>query len=97
MRYVSTRGNAPKLSFEEAMLTGLVLSWARALGEFGATITFAGNIPGVTRTIPMAIYSYMQTPGKENATLRLVLFSALISLGAMIMAEYLNKRVKKRG
>jgi molybdate transport system permease protein len=65
------------------------------LGEFGATITFAGNIAGETRTIPMAVYSYMQTPGKEGATLRLVIISAIIALLAMIVAEYLNKKVKR--
>jgi molybdate transport system permease protein len=78
------------------IIGGTVLGFARALGEFGATITFAGNIEGVTRTIPMAVYSYMQTPGKEGATLRLVIISAIIALIAMIAAEYLNKRVKRR-
>ena len=78
------------------IISGLILGFARALGEFGATITFAGNIEGETRTIPMAVYSYMQTPGKEGATLRLVLVSAIIALIAMILAEYLNKRVKRR-
>lgn len=78
------------------IISGTVLGFARALGEFGATITFAGNIEGETRTIPLAVYSYMQTPGKEGATLRLVIISAIIALIAMIAAEYLNKRVKRR-
>jgi molybdate transport system permease protein len=78
------------------IISGLVLGFARALGEFGATITFAGNIEGKTRTIPMAVYSYMQTPGKEEFTLRLVLVSAIIALIAMILAEYLNKKVKRK-
>ena len=78
------------------IIGGTVLGFARALGEFGATITFAGNIEGETRTIPLAVYSYMQTPGKEGATLRLVIISAIIALFAMIAAEYLNKRVKRR-
>ena len=78
------------------IIGGTVLGFARALGEFGATITFAGNIEGETRTIPLAVYSYMQTPGKEGATLRLVIISAIIALIAMIAAEYLNKRVKRR-
>ena len=78
------------------IISGTVLGFARALGEFGATITFAGNIEGETRTIPMAVYSYMQTPGKEGATLRLVLISAVISLIAMVVAEYLNKKVRGR-
>lgn len=78
------------------IISGTVLGFARALGEFGATITFAGNIEGETRTIPMAVYSLMQTPGQEGATLRLVLISASIALVAMIVAEYLNKKVKGR-
>ncbi len=78
------------------IISGTVLGFARALGEFGATITFAGNIEGETRTIPMAVYSLMQTPGQEGATLRLVFISAIIALIAMIVAEYLNKRVKRR-
>ncbi|MBA7621968.1 Molybdenum transport system permease protein ModB [subsurface metagenome] len=77
------------------IISGVVLGFARCLGEFGATITFAGNIEGETRTIPLAVYNYMQIPGKEGATLRLVIISALISLVAMILAEYLNKRVKQ--
>ncbi len=78
------------------VISGLVLGFARALGEFGATITFAGNIEGETRTIPMAVYAYMQTPGKEKATLRLVLISVIISLAAMILAEYLNKKANRK-
>jgi molybdate transport system permease protein len=88
-----------RITFPLAMpgiLSGVVLGFARCLGEFGATITFAGNIEGETRTIPMAVYSYMQVPGKEGATLRLVIISALISLIAMILAEYLNKKVKAK-
>ncbi len=77
------------------IISGIILGFARCLGEFGATITFAGNIEGETQTIPLAVYSLMQVPGKEGATLRLVLISAVISLIAMILAEYLNKRIKK--
>lgn len=87
-----------RITFPLAMpgiISGAILGFARCLGEFGATITFAGNIEGETRTIPLAVYSLMQVPGKEGATLRLVLISALISLIAMIFAEYLNKRVKQ--
>lgn len=99
-----TLGVSPLLTFFRitfplalpGIISGTVLGFARALGEFGATITFAGNIEGETRTIPMAVYSLMQTPGKEGATLRLVLISAIISLIAMIVAEYLNKKAKKR-
>ncbi|MDF1550363.1 MAG: molybdate ABC transporter permease subunit, partial [Bacteroidales bacterium] len=62
------------------IMSGLVLSFARCMGEFGATITFAGNIPGETQTLPLAIYSYLQTPNKDAETMRLVLASALLSL-----------------
>ena len=77
------------------VISGFVLAFARSLGEFGATISFAGNIEGETQTLPLAIFSQMQIPGQENATLRLVLVSVLLSLLAMIFAEYLNKRVIK--
>jgi molybdate transport system permease protein len=88
-----------RITFPLAMpgvLSGVILGFARCLGEFGATITFAGNIEGETRTIPLAVFSYMQTPGKESETMRLVLISALISLAAMILAEYMNKRLKNK-
>lgn len=78
------------------IISGIVLGFARCLGEFGATISFAGNIEGETQTIPLAVYSLMQVPGKEGATLRLVLISAIISLIAMILAEYLNRKIKQK-
>ncbi len=78
------------------VISGFILAFARSLGEFGATITFAGNISGETQTLPLAIFSYMQIPGQESSTLRLVLVSVFISLIAMIGAEYLNKRVLKK-
>lgn len=78
------------------ILSGVVLSFARSLGEFGATITFAGNIAGETQTIPLAIYSYMQMPGQESTTLRLVLVSVLISLLAMGLSEIFVRRLKRR-
>jgi molybdate transport system permease protein len=62
------------------IITGLVLSFARSLGEFGATIVFAGNIQGETRTLPLAVYSYMQVPGGDASAMRLVLVSILLSL-----------------
>lgn len=75
------------------IVSGTVLGFARSLGEFGATITFAGNIAGETQTLPLAIYAYMQTPGKEVPTLRLVLCSVLLSFLAMGLSEwYLLKR-----
>lgn len=78
------------------VISGFILCFARSLGEFGATITFAGNIAGETQTLPLAIYSTMQMPGQEMLTFRLVLVSVIISLVAMIGAEILNKRVLKR-
>ena len=74
--------------------SGTVLAFARSLGEFGATITFAGNIEGETRTLPLAIYAYMQVPGQERATLRLVLVSVLISFLAMALSEWYIRRMK---
>lgn len=77
------------------VISGTILAFARSLGEFGATITFAGNIEGETQTLPLAIYAYMQVPGKESATLRLVLVSAVISLIAMVLSEWYIKRKKQ--
>ena len=76
------------------IISGVILVFARSLGEFGATITFAGNIEDVSQTLPLAIYAYMQVPGKENDTIQLVIISAVISLIAMIMSEWLIKRMK---
>jgi len=79
------------------IVSGSILGFARSLGEFGATITFAGNIAGETQTLPLAIYAYMQVPGQELATLRLVLVSVLISFIAMAGSEwYIKKQVKPK-
>ena len=78
------------------VISGFILSFARSLGEFGATITFAGNIQGETQTLPLAIFSKMQIPGQEGSTLKLVLVSIIISLLAMIGAEYLNRKILNR-
>ncbi len=77
------------------ILGGFVLAFARSLGEFGATITFAGNIAGETRTLPLAIYSKMQIPGQEKQTFTLVAFSIIISVTAMVLSEYYYKKKKK--
>ncbi len=77
------------------ILSGTILAFARSLGEFGATITFAGNIQGETQTLPLAIFAYMQVPGHEGPTLRLVLVSVLISFIAMGLSEWFIKRRKK--
>lgn len=76
------------------IIAGFILAFARSLGEFGATITFAGNIEGETQTLPLAIYSYMQIPGLEGATFRLVLVSILISFIAMVISEWVIRRMR---
>lgn len=78
------------------ILAGLVLSFARALGEFGATITFVGNIPGVTQTLPSAIYTYTQVPGGDLAALRLTAIAVAISFVALLFSEAVARRATKR-
>ncbi len=78
------------------ILAGMVLSFARALGEFGATITFVSNIPGETQTLPLAIYTLIQVPGGDVAALRLTLVSIAISLGALFLSEALSERAARR-
>lgn len=75
---------------------GAMLAFAKALGEFGATITFVSNIPGETQTIPAAIYTYTQTPGGDAGALRLALVSVVIAFGALIASEILSRRTTKR-
>lgn len=76
------------------LMSGSVLGFARALGEFGATITFAGNIEGVTQTLPTAIYTAQQLPGGDVLAIRLALLSFVIALLAMIGSEVLARRVR---
>ncbi|HTT07819.1 MAG TPA: molybdate ABC transporter permease subunit [Gammaproteobacteria bacterium] len=78
------------------MVVGAVLGFARSLGEFGATITFAGNIPGETRTLSNAIYTLMQMPGGDAAALHLVVFSIALSMLALLLSEYCSRRVQAR-
>ena len=78
------------------ILVGSVLAFARALGEFGATITFAANIPGETRTLPLAVYSLTQTPGGEAAALRLAGLSVLLSLAALGASEIIARRLRAK-
>ena len=75
------------------VLAGLVLGFARSLGEFGATITFVSNIPGETQTLPLAIYAALQMPGSEDAVTRLALLSVALSLGALVVSEALARRM----
>jgi molybdate transport system permease protein len=78
------------------ILGGMVLTFARSLGEFGATITFAGNLVGETRTLPLAVYSAMQSPGGNEVATRLVVVSIIIALTAMIASELLVRRARRR-
>jgi molybdate transport system permease protein len=78
------------------ILAGAVLAFARGLGEFGATITFVSNIPGETRTIPMAIYTYTQVPDGDLAAFRLSIVSVLLALVALVVSEVLARRLHAR-
>ncbi len=74
------------------ILAGTILGFARALGEFGATITFVSNVPGETETLPLAIYAALQVPGAEAMVWRLAAVSVALSLGALVAAEVLARR-----
>jgi len=74
------------------ILAGAVLGFARSIGEFGATITFVSNVPGETRTLPLAIYSALQLPDGDAEVLRLALVSVALSLGALVVSELLARR-----
>jgi molybdate transport system permease protein len=74
------------------VIAGIVLGFARGLGEFGATITFVSNVPGQTQTLPLAIYAALQMPGGEAQVLRLAVASVLLSLAALIASEALARR-----
>jgi molybdate transport system permease protein len=78
------------------ILAGVVLGFAKAMGEFGATITFVANIPGETQTLPSAIYAFLQVPGAENAATRLVVISVIVAIAAVLMSEWLSRRVVAR-
>lgn len=78
------------------LLTGAMLAYARSLGEFGATITFVSNIPGETQTVPLALYTLIQTPGGETAALRLVLLSAGVAMVALVLSELMARHVKAK-
>lgn len=78
------------------VLAGAVLGFAKALGEFGATITFVAAIPGQTQTIPSAIYGLLQVPGSEPAVLRLVIVSVVLAMGALLVSEWLARRMARR-
>ena len=78
------------------ILTGVLLSFARSLGEFGATITFVSNIPGETQTLPLAIYTFTQVPGGDAQAMRLCILSIILSLVALMASEFLLRRANVR-
>jgi molybdate transport system permease protein len=78
------------------ILAGMILSFAKAMGEFGATITFVSNIPGETQTLPSAIYTFTQVPGGDLGALRLTLVSIAIAMVALVASEILARRVSRR-
>ena len=78
------------------VIAGTVLSFAKAMGEFGATITFVSNIPGETQTLPSAIYTFTQVPGGETGALRLTIVSILVSVAALIASEWAARGAARR-
>jgi len=78
------------------IIAGMILCFAKAMGEFGATITFVSNIPGETQTLPSAIYTFTQVPGGDMGAMRLTLISIVISMGALVVSELLARRVGHR-
>ena len=78
------------------ILTGVILAFARSLGEFGATITFVSNIPGETRTLPLALYAFTQVPGGDSMALRLTVISVVLALVSLFFSELLARRVRAK-
>lgn len=78
------------------ILAGAVTAFVASLGEFGAVITFAGNVPGETRTLPIALYSALQTPDSGNKAARIALISFMLGLAGLIVSEWLARRLRRR-
>lgn len=78
------------------VIAGAILAFAKAMGEFGATITFVSNIPGQTQTLPSAIYAFLQVPGGESAAMRLVIVSVVVAMAALAASELLARRAARR-
>ena len=78
------------------VVAGAILAFAKAMGEFGATITFVANIPGQTQTLPSAIYTVLQVPGGEAQATRLVLVAIAIAMAALVLSEWVARRVAHR-
>ncbi|NEY91036.1 molybdate ABC transporter permease subunit [Tabrizicola oligotrophica] len=78
------------------ILAGAILAFAKAMGEFGATITFVSNIPGKTQTLPSAIYTFLQVPGGEPQAIRLVLIAVAVALTALFLSEWVSRAIARR-
>lgn len=78
------------------IVAGSILAFAKAMGEFGATITFVSNIPGQTQTLPSAIYAFLQVPDGDGPAFRLVIISVVVAIGALLVSELVATRVAKR-
>ncbi|WP_194437196.1 molybdate ABC transporter permease subunit [Vibrio fluminensis] len=78
------------------VITGTMLAFARSLGEFGATISFVSNIPGETQTIPLAMYTFIETPGSEMEAMRLCIISITIALASLMVSEWLARQCVRR-
>ena len=78
------------------VIAGAILAFAKAMGEFGATITFVSNIPGQTQTLPSAIYTFLQVPGGEDDAARLVLVAIAVAMGALLLSEWISRAVARR-
>ncbi len=78
------------------IIAGAILAFAKAMGEFGATITFVSNIPGETQTLPTAIYGFLQVPGGEGPAMRLVLVSVAVAMTALFLSEIIARRIARR-
>jgi len=78
------------------ILSGVILSFARSLGEFGATITFVSNIPGETRTLPLALYTYTQAPGGEIMAMRLTVIAIVLALASLFISEFLARSIRDK-
>jgi molybdate transport system permease protein len=99
-----TLGAAPRWVFVTVTLpmilpgivAGAILAFAKAMGEFGATITFVSNIPGQTQTLPSAIYSFLQVPGGETQAMRLVLVAIAVAMVALLLSEWVSRAVARR-
>ena len=100
LQVAELRGDSPMALFTGVTLplmsgsifAGLLLCFARALGEFGATITFVGNLPGATRTLPLAIYQAVQTPGADGMAWRLCILCVMVGAAALFIGEWLARR-----